>query len=261
MSPDSDLHPQGGSSPPTEEPEHSHSHLDPAQQPTLLRVQNLVCGYGKKRILGPLTFHLHTRTFMLIEGSNGSGKTTLLKTLLGLLPPVSGDLSWMVPRESLRFVPQTRTLDPMLPATVYDVLATGLHQGKGRRSLRVHIDRSALKEALAMVRMEGFGHHLFRELSEGQKQLILVARALLGEPRVLLLDEPSASMDPEREAETVDLLHEIQSNSGVTVVMIAHGSSVARRASTRIMEIQRGGSIHIEECGDQCADKRPSQFN
>ena len=242
-------------------PSHSHqAHEHPSQQPTLLRVRDLECGYNKRTIVGPLSFHLHESTFMLIEGANGVGKSTLIKTLIGLLPPVCGSFEWEVPPQSLRFVPQTRTLDPMLPATVFDVLSTGLHRGSGLSSLRIKIDRAQLTKVLHTVHMEGFANHLFRELSEGQKQLILLARALLGEPRVLILDEPAASMDPEREAEPIDLLHEIQANSEVTIMMIAHGSPRARSASTRIMTVERGGSIHIEECGDDCADIPPSQL-
>lgn len=230
----------------------------PSLHPTLLRVNDLVCGYNKRPVVGPLSFHLHESTFMLIEGPNGVGKSTLIKTLIGLIPPVSGSFDWSIPPQSLRFVPQTRTLDPMLPATVFDVLATGLHRGRGLGALRVKINSKELEKVLETVQMEGFAHHLFRELSEGQKQLVLLARALLGTPQLLLLDEPAASMDPEREAETIDLLHEIQSKMGVTVMMIAHGSTLARRASTRIMSVARGGRIQIEECVDSCADGPPS---
>ena len=249
--------------PKQDDPSHSHQapHEHPSQQPTLLRVRDLECGYNKRTIVGPLSFHLHESTFMLIEGGNGVGKSTLIKTLIGLLPPVSGSCEWEVAPQKLRFVPQTRTLDPMLPATVFDVLSTGLHRGSGLGSLRINIDRDQLTKVLQTVDMEDFANHLFRELSEGQKQLILLARALLGEPRVLILDEPAASMDPVHEAETIDLLHEIQVTSGVTIMMIAHGSPPARRASTRIMTVERGGSIHIEECGDDCADIPPSQLS
>ncbi|TXD34882.1 ATP-binding cassette domain-containing protein [Lujinxingia vulgaris] len=225
-----------------------------SRQPTLLQVQGLVCGYSGKGLLGPLDFHLHQGTFMLIEGPNGVGKSTLLKTLIGLIPPVSGRIDWSLPADALRFVPQTRTLDPMLPATVFDVLATGLHRGRGLSALRIRPRRTELLDALEVVGMAHLCDHLFRELSEGQKQLILLARALLGKPRLLLLDEPSASMDPEREAATIELLHGIQQQLDVTVMMIAHGSALARSASSRIMRIDRRGHIAIEECLKDCLD-------
>lgn len=222
------------------------------EKPTLLRVHDLICGYNSTPVVGPVDFHLHEQTFMLIEGANGSGKSTMMKTLIGLLEPLEGEVDWEIDRAALRFVPQTRTLDPMLPATVFDVLATGLHRGGGIQSVRVDPDRRQLRRVLKTVRMDDYGDHLFRELSEGQKQLVLLGRALLGDPKVLLLDEPAASMDPEHEAETMELLHDIKNDSGLTIVMIAHGSPPAQSVSNRIMTVDRDGTIEIEECLATC---------
>lgn len=228
------------------------SSYDVETQSMLLRVDGLTCGYDATPVVGPLNFHLHEKTFMLIEGANGVGKSTMMKTLIGLLDPIDGDYEWSVASPQLRFVPQTRTLDPMLPATVFDVLATGLHHGGGLASVRVDIDAVQLKEVLETVGMTGYEDHLFQELSEGQKQLVLLARALLGEPKVLLLDEPAAAMDPGHETRTMELLHDIKRDSGLTIVMIAHGSPAARAVSNRIMTIHRDGSLEIEKCLATC---------
>lgn len=208
----------------------------------LLNVDNLICGYQKTPLLGPFNFRLHAGDFLLIEGANGIGKSTLIKTLIGLLPPISGEFQWTISQSARRFVPQTRTLDPILPATVFDVLATGLQQGSSWRSLRVTIDRTRFEEALRKVDLPGFGHHLFRELSEGQKQLVLLARALLGEPQVLVLDEPTASMDPAREALVIALLQELRTDQKTTIIMIAHGSDLAQNASSHRLSISRSGA-------------------
>ncbi|MBA2664919.1 MAG: metal ABC transporter ATP-binding protein [Bradymonadaceae bacterium] len=217
---------------------------EPSGPPALI-VRDLVCGYGNRPLLGPISFTVDRGCFLLIEGPNGAGKSTLVKTLIGLLAAVSGGYSWGVEREHLRFVPQTRTLDPMLPATVHDVLATGLHRGRGWRALRIRDDGAQIERALALVEMGEFSRKLFRELSEGQKQLVLLARALLGEPAIVLLDEPSASMDPEREAQTIALLQKLRHEHAMTVLMIAHGSPLAREASDRIMTLDRDGQVHI----------------
>lgn len=214
----------------------------PAQ---LLEVEELVVGYGSRPVLGPLSFELPSGSFLLIEGPNGAGKSTLLKTLIGLNPALSGQFRWAVEPHALRFVPQTRTLDSLLPATVDDVMATGLQRGRGWRLFRVREEGNELCRALELVGMAGKGRRLFRELSEGQKQLVLVARALLGEPRVLLLDEPSASMDPEREARTIDLLERVRDELGIAIVMIAHGSQRAREAADQLMTIDRNGGVDV----------------
>lgn len=210
----------------------------------LLSVQDLRCGYHQRPLVGPFNFQLAPADFLLIEGPNGIGKSTLIKTLIHMLPPISGQFQWSIPRPSLRFVPQTRTLDPMLPATVFDVLATGIQQGRWR-SLRTKIDRPRFEKVLRTVDLPGFGPHLFRELSEGQKQLVLLARALLGEPQVLLLDEPTASMDPAREARVIELLQDLRHTKDMAIVMIAHGSQLAQNASSHRMTISRSGQIDL----------------
>lgn len=215
----------------------------PAQ--ATLEVHELVCGYQKKPVLGPFNFELHAGDFLLIEGPNGIGKSTLIKTLIGLIPAVSGDFHWSTSQEARRFVPQTRTLDPMLPATVFDVLATGLQQGGRWRSLRVKIDRPRFEEVLKIVDLPGLGHRLFRELSEGQKQLVLLGRALLGEPQVLLLDEPTASMDPARESMVIELLQDLRAKKNTTIIMIAHGNDLAQNASSHRLKISRKGELEF----------------
>lgn len=187
-------------------------------------------------LLGPLNFAVQPASFVLVEGPNGAGKSTLLKTLLGLLPARAGNFHWSVGAQSLRFVPQTRTLDMLLPATVQDVLRTGLLHGTQRLAPCKRTQHHEIDRALTTVDMRDAARALFRELSEGQKQLILLARALLGNPAAILLDEPTASMDPQREERTLSILKH-QQESGTMILMIAHGSEPARRAADHLLTI------------------------
>ena len=214
--------------------------------PPILRIDGLICGYDRP-ILGPLELTLDAGVFLLIEGPNGVGKSTLIKTLIGLVPARGGGFRWEPPVEDLRYVPQTRTLDPLLPATVDDVMRTGLMRGGHWHLLRRPRGADAqIAEALDRVGMAEHRSKLFRELSEGQKQLALLGRALMGEPRVLLLDEPSASMDPEREREAVAVLQREREARGLTVMMIAHGSAAARQAATARLTIDRRRQVRLE---------------
>src|SRR5690554_4705106 len=156
---------------------------------SILQLNQLEVGY-QSTILGPITLEVPAASFVLIEGPNGIGKSTLLKTLIGLARPRAGTCAWQVDASRLRFVPQTRTLDVLLPATVKDVMETGFQRGGGWASFRSRPDPDQIRRALESVGMSGLKKHLFRELSEGQKQLILLARALLADPAVILLDEP-----------------------------------------------------------------------
>lgn len=210
----------------------------------ILTTEELICGYDAP-MFGPLSFAIPTGSFVLIEGPNGIGKSTLLKTLVGLDAPISGDYRWHVSREERRFVPQTRTLDPILPATVADVVATGAQRGGGWGGLRLSATDAEIDRALEQVKMHDARDALFRELSEGQKQLVLLARALIGTPSVILLDEPTASMDPAREDRTIGLLERRHIEDDLTIFMIAHGSQAARDACDTRLVFDRDRSVEL----------------
>jgi zinc transport system ATP-binding protein len=213
---------------------------------SLLTTQNLEVGYDSA-LLGPIDLEFEAGQFFLIEGPNGIGKSTLLKTLIGLIEPIRGSYEWVVPKGELRFVPQTRTLDVLLPASVGDVMGTGFQRGSGWSAIRSSPDHGDIDRALELVGMADVHKRLFRELSEGQKQLVLLARALLGEPSVILLDEPAASMDPEREQQAVDLLERQRDEFGRTIFVIAHGSPPAQAAADRVLRIDRDRHVHLEQ--------------
>lgn len=222
---------------------------------TMLTTNMLEVGYDRP-LFDPVDVDVEAGIVMLIEGPNGSGKSTLIKTLIGLLSPLGGSYEWAVPPAELRFVPQTRTVDVMLPATVEDVMLSGFQRGSGWASIRRQTDDGDVDKALALVEMADFRSQLFRELSEGQKQLVLLARALLGDPTVLMLDEPAASMDPERERTAVDLLARQRDHFGRTVIMIAHGSQPARDVADCTLRIGRDRSItfttNVPAADDPC---------
>lgn len=211
---------------------------------SLLQTHQLVCGYDDP-LVGPLDLAVPTGAFLLIEGPNGIGKSTILKTLVGLLEPIAGSYDWSIPRSDRRFVPQVLTLDPVLPATVADVVATGALRGGGLAGLRRDVPASDIQRVLGEVQMEEITDHLFRDLSEGQKQLVLLARALLGDPDALLLDEPTASMDPQRERRAIDLLARLHRDRGTSIFIIAHGSEATRRAADARLVIDESRNVEV----------------
>jgi ABC-type Mn2+/Zn2+ transport system ATPase subunit len=219
-------------------------------------MRELEIGYDST-LLGPLNLEIPRESFLLIEGPNGIGKSTLLKTIIGLRAERAGSYQWEVEAKHLRFVPQIRTLDALLPATVGDVMETGFQRGSGWPALRKGPRRGdEILRALERVGMAERRKDLFRELSEGQKQLVLLARALLAEPAVILLDEPSASMDPRREQQAVDILRGEQHERGCTIFMIAHGSRAARAAADHVLGIDYERGVSLEEVTPEAATSR-----
>jgi ABC-type Mn2+/Zn2+ transport system ATPase subunit len=211
----------------------------------ILTTDQLVCGYDTP-LLGPLDLAIPAGAFVLIEGPNGIGKSTFLETIAGLMPPLSGSYRWTVKASRRRFVPQVRTLDPLLPATVEDVVATGAHRGAGLQGFRPDVDHDEICRLLERVDMGEYRTHLFRDLSEGQKQLVLLARALMDEARAMLLDEPAAAMDPTREQLAVDILREEHRKRGLTLFVIAHGSRSTREAADTVFSIDRDHDVDLQ---------------
>lgn len=209
---------------------------------SILELDRLECGYDEP-LLGPIDLAVERGRFVLLEGPNGIGKSTFLKTLVGLVPPLGGQYEWSVDDASIRYVPQVQGIDPILPATVEDVVATGSQRGASLASMAVTSDEETLADALERVGMLQRRAALFRDLSEGQKQLVLLARAISGPSDALVLDEPTASMDPDREERAIDLLVRKSRERDLTVVLVAHGNRHARAAADALLEIDADRNV------------------
>lgn len=210
----------------------------------ILETRELETGYDHT-LIGPVDLSIPDGTFLLIEGPNGIGKSTLLKTLVDLHPPIGGEYEWSVDEAAIRYVPQVQGLDPILPATVEDVLATGSQRGSSLGSMAASMEGDQITEALEKVGMADQGRQLFRDLSEGQKQLVLLARAIAGPARALVLDEPTASMDPERERRSIELLHREFERRNLTILIVSHGNRHARDASNAVLEIDPDRNVEL----------------
>ena len=188
----------------------------------LLEAHDLTVGYGREVILDRVSLAIQPGDFLAIVGPNGGGKTTLLRTLLGLLEPWSGEIVHRHTERpgALGYVPQFATFDRSFPVRVRDVVLMG---GLGRRGLFHRYrpeDRRAALEALERLDMGSQADRPVAELSGGQLQRVLVARALVARPEILFLDEPLASIDPEIRGRLVELLGEL--NREIPVVVVTH---------------------------------------
>ncbi len=191
---------------------------------TLISCAQVNMGYGRQVVLPGVSLKVQRGDVLGILGPNGAGKTTLLKTLLGILSPVHGAITYPAGREQVRFgyVPQRQVMDETYPLTVAEVVIMGRY-GRlrpGRRPQRE--DRDAVILALEEVGLPHLAERPYRELSGGQKQRTLIARALVGDPTVLVLDEPTTDMDLGSERSIMELIARFHTEQSLTILVVSH---------------------------------------
>ncbi len=191
----------------------------------VITVRNLWAGYDHENVLEAVDLTVYERDFIGLVGPNGGGKTTLVKVLLGLLEPTRGMVRIKGEpvekgRRHIGYVPQAVEFDRDFPVNVWDVVRMG-RLGKRRLFQRYTAeDDASVEEMLRRVEMFDLRDRAIGELSGGQRQRAYIARALVAEPEILLLDEPTASVDPQISASIYELLRQL--NEHVTVLMISH---------------------------------------
>jgi ABC-type Mn2+/Zn2+ transport system ATPase subunit len=187
----------------------------------LVRFDGVALGYGRRAILDDLTFEIARGDFLGLVGPNGSGKTTLLRALLGTLAPLRGGIE-IAAGVGFGYVPQREQIESRFPLRVVDVVMMGRYHriGLGRRPGRP--DRDAALEALQRVGMAEMADRHIGGLSGGQKQRTLIARALVGDPTILVLDEPTNGLDLVATTQVLGLIRELHEQDGLTVLMVSH---------------------------------------
>jgi zinc transport system ATP-binding protein len=213
-------------------------------------IRDLWFAYDGPPVLQDVSFDIAVGDFVSVIGPNGGGKTTLLKLLLGLLSPTRGSVRvfGQAPgsaRTRLGYMPQQISLDASFPVTAMDVvlmgrLGRGFPSGPFRRA-----DREAAENALRDVEAHDLGTRGFFALSGGQRQRVLIARALAAGPELLLLDEPTASLDPAVQDDLYELLTRL--NRRMTVVLVSHDIGVVSKHVRTVVCVSQHVEIHPVE--------------
>lgn len=191
-----------------------------------LKVRDLTVAYRDKPAIWDIDWDVNPGTVTAIVGPNGAGKSTLLKACLGLVPVVTGTVSFFdkplsLVRNRIAYVPQRSTVDWDFPADVADVVMMGTYGRLGWFKRPGRRERNQAMEALEMVGMANLGHRQISELSGGQQQRVFVARALVQQAELIFLDEPFAGVDAVTESAIVELMHGLRS-TGITFVAVHH---------------------------------------
>lgn len=198
-----------------------------------LEIEELSVSYHETAVLWDISCKLPADLLIGIIGPNGAGKSTLLKALLGLIKPLSGAVRFFGSplqkvRRKVAYVPQRSSVDWDFPMTAYDLVMMGRFNRMGMLKWASKSDREATLKALRLVEMEDLSHRQISELSGGQQQRLFIARALVQDADLFLLDEPFAGIDLTTEKTLLSLFAKLKSQ-GKTIVMVHHDLITAQK--------------------------------
>ena len=191
----------------------------------IIQIDGLSASYDHKTVLSEVNLTVYEHDFLGVIGPNGGGKTTLIKSILGLHQPDTGKIRFFkqgkeVPEIKMGYLPQYNTIDKKFPISVYEVILSGLSKQKSlfRRYNDEH--HESVRQMIVRMGLEGLEHRAIGELSGGQLQRILLGRALVSNPEVVILDEPSTYIDKRFETKLYSLLEEI--NQERAIILVSH---------------------------------------
>ena len=211
----------------------------------LINISNLFYKYHKTDVLENINLSIKDDDFLAIIGPNGGGKSTLLKLILGLLTPINGKIYKKIKNSLIGYVPQNTNLNIDFPITALEIVLMGHIVSKKRIFGYSKEDIACAMESLKKVSMEKFANSKIGDLSGGQRQRVFIARALCSNPKIMLLDEPTASIDVKGQREIYELLKEL--NKFICIVVVSHDISVLLNYAKNVAHINKNLVYHSLE--------------
>ncbi len=226
----------------------------------MLEIRNLTCGYAEKPVVCGVNLSLDAGEIVAILGPNGVGKTTLFKTVLGILPRLGGEVELdgrpldMRPggphMRRIAYVPQAHA--PAFAFTVEEIVLMGRTSRMGAFSTPSEGDRAAARRVLADLGLGDIVGRPYTQISGGQRQMVLIARALVQEPDVLVMDEPAASLDLGNQARLLSSIRELASDRGLAVLMTTHNPDHALLVADKVLLFGRDGGTLFGDASEVC---------
>jgi manganese/iron transport system ATP-binding protein len=227
----------------------------------LIQLRAAAIGY-KKPILPPIDLTIQAGERIAILGPNGAGKSTLLRTIIGTLPVLAGSIEHPLGRRpTIGYVPQSHELDSAFPLTTHEVVLMGRYPALGPVRRPRKEDHKATSDEIELVGLAKQEGMLFRRLSGGQRQRALVARALVGHPELLVLDEPTSELDPAAEHSLLRLVDKLAAEYKTCVLFVTHQiGSAAGFASQVVLINQVADLIEIGPASELMTSEKLSRL-
>ncbi len=215
-------------------------------QSYFFKTEQMTVGYREKPLIKEIEIGLKGGEILTLIGPNGAGKSTVLKSIAGQLKLIEGtlylgkeELTGMKPEEKARrmAVVFTQRLKAQL-MTCEDVVATGRYPYTGKFGILTREDRKKVDEAMELIQIKEIGKRSFQEISDGQRQRVMLARAICQEPRLVVLDEPTSYLDVKHKLEFLSILQRMKKEKGLTVIMSLHELELAERVSDKILALK-----------------------
>lgn len=204
----------------------------------LLEVSHLTVRYEHHIACEDVSFSLAEGDYAAIVGENGSGKSTLVKTLVGLIPPASGEVRMNgIERREIGYLPQSTVVQKDFPASVTEVVMTGCIGKGGFHPFYTSEQKKTAHDMMELLGVTPFAKKSFRELSGGQQQRVLLARALCATKKLLILDEPVSVLDPVVSHDLYAVLRMLNEERGITVLMVSHDIHCAVEQAKTILHM------------------------
>ena len=226
-----------------------------------MSLRDVEAGYGRRVILAEVSLDVRRGAVTALIGENGSGKTTLLRVMLGLLPPRRGALGFAAGRPPRTgYVPQVDVSEVRFPVTAHEVVMMGLTPFRPLLGRLPAADHDAARAALESMHVADLDGRMFRDLSGGQRQRVLLARGLVADPELLVLDEPVRGLDFPSQAALVERIAELARQRGIAVVVATHSLDLVANFADDVALV-RDGRVAAGRAADVMTSARLTEFH
>lgn len=233
----------------------------------VIETKNLSVRYGRTEVLKNISFIVEQGDFIGLAGPNGAGKTSLVKAVLGLMPIATGEIKLFNKKSNdfnnwskIGYLPQKfSSINTLFPATVEEVVILGLLSQKQFPKIITKVDRQQVNTVLTKLGISNLKEKMFSELSGGQQQKVLLSRALVSDPEILIFDEPSSALDPESRESFFKLLEKLNQQQGITIILITHDTGYIGKYANKLLYLDRQ-QIYFGKFSEFCVDAKMNSY-